>query len=154
VPEPIAPPSVEKPVAVTEKAPLPVPPPVVEPKAEPVSKAPIHPVEALDFSHIANPIHIVEASVTLPKPVPHREPTQAFVVPTYDPYEPPPVSALDGFVFDDLPAEGQEVLEAIAHVETTNNAEAESQVLDALEAVSQRFQSAVTPENPHDETVE
>jgi hypothetical protein len=75
-------------------------------------------------------------------------------VPTYDPNEPFPVSALDGFVFDDLPTEGQEVLEAITHVETTNNVEAEAQVLEAMETVSPHYQAAALPENPHDDSVD
>jgi hypothetical protein len=151
-------PIVEKPVVAAKKAPPAAPAPIivpkVEPKIEPVTKTPVQPVGTLDFSHFKSPIQMVQTSAPPPKATPAPETTAAFSVPTYDPYLPPPASALDGFVFDDLPVEGQAVLEAITHVETTNNAEAESQVMEALEAVSQRFQSAVTPENPHDETLE
>jgi hypothetical protein len=107
----------------------------------------------IDFSQIPNPIRMVEADLSAPRPNIVLEPAESFTIPTYDPDLPIPASALDGFVFDELPVEGQEVLEAITHVETANNVEAESEVLDAVESMSHRFQTAVPIEDSHDESL-
>jgi len=56
-------------------------------------------------------------------------------IPLYNPDLPLPVSALDGYVFDDLPSEGQSVLNAIANV-NVDNIEQEAQVLEAMEVIA------------------
>jgi hypothetical protein len=141
----------------------PEPTPVAPPPAR-IELTPTTPAPDLDFNHITDPHQMVAATAPIPAPVPKAPvapppiaPARpavsvAYDVPSYDPNLPLPESPLDGFVFDELPVEGQAVLEAITHVETTNNVEAESQVLEAVEAVSHRFQT-MAPEDTHDEAL-
>ena len=56
-------------------------------------------------------------------------------VPVYVPGMALPTSALDGFVFDDLPPVDQQVLEAIAQV-NTESVEQEAQVFEAMEVIT------------------
>lgn len=124
IPKPAAPP----PPVVAAPAPIPVPvmPVTPEPIPEPVEPAaviveePVIPVE--------EPVAVAPQPFVLPE-----EPLGQ--IPIYTPDQPLPESALDGYVFDDLPAEGQEVLEAIAQV-NVDNIEQESQVLEAMETIA------------------
>jgi hypothetical protein len=56
-------------------------------------------------------------------------------IPIYAPGMALPVSALDGYVFDDLPSEGQQVLDAIAQI-NTESIEQEAQVFEAMEVIT------------------
>jgi hypothetical protein len=56
-------------------------------------------------------------------------------VPVYVPGMALPTSALDGFVFDDLPPVDRQVLDAIAQV-NTESIEQEAQVFEAMEVIT------------------
>jgi hypothetical protein len=99
--------------------------------SEPISE-PVEPTAAI----VEEPVITVEEPVAFVPPQPFVLPEDPLgQIPIYTPDQPLPESALDGYVFDDLPAEGQEVLEAIAQV-NVDNIEQESQVLEAMETIA------------------
>jgi len=106
--------------------------------AAPEPPAAAVPVEA------ASPAPVMEAPAP-PEEAPLEEPVQARPmvlpetplgdIPLYAPGMALPTSALDGFVFDDLPPVDQQVLEAIARVDT-GSIEQQAQVLEAVEVIT------------------
>jgi hypothetical protein len=126
--------ALEKPASVEAAPEKPIIPtsPTIAPAAEPTAETPV-PTPVAEQPIVAEEPQGEPVAAFREEPVePHlpAEESASSSIPLYNPDQPLPASALDGYVLDE-----QEVMDAIVQVDT-QSVEQESQVLEAVEAIS------------------